>query len=108
MTAIAQIYFAVFGLLTLAGGIMGYVKANSLPSLIAGGVAGILLMVGAWLITWGARPILMGLGLISLALAVRFVPIFLDKKAFMPGGLMAILSVIGVIAALCALFVPSK
>ena len=31
----AKIYFVIFGLLTIAGGIMGYVKARSVVSVIA-------------------------------------------------------------------------
>ena len=62
MIAFAKIYFLIFGLLTLAGGIMGYVKANSVASLIAGGLSGILLMAGAWMMDSSARPILMGWG----------------------------------------------
>ena len=31
----AKIYFIIFGLLTIAGGIMGYVKAGSVASIIA-------------------------------------------------------------------------
>ena len=37
----AKIYFISFGILTIAGGIIGYVKAASLPSIIAGGITGI-------------------------------------------------------------------
>jgi len=108
MIAFAKIYFLVFGLLTLAGGIMGYVKANSLPSLIAGGLSGILLIVGGWLVSTNARPILMGLGLISLVLAVRFVPAFINTMKPMPAGMMAVLSVVGVVLAGWALFGPAK
>ena len=43
----AKIYFIVFGALTIIGGIIGYVKAGSLPSIIAGSIAGILLLLGA-------------------------------------------------------------
>ena len=32
----AKIYFIIFGLLTIAGGILGYVKAGSTASIIAG------------------------------------------------------------------------
>ena len=46
----AKIYFFVFGILTIAGGIVGYVKAGSTPSIIAGSIAGILLLIGGWLI----------------------------------------------------------
>jgi uncharacterized membrane protein (UPF0136 family) len=31
-----KIYFIIFGVLTIAGGIIGYVKAGSVPSIIAG------------------------------------------------------------------------
>ena len=41
----AKIYFIVFGLLTIAGGIVGYVKAGSVASIIAGGITGVLLLV---------------------------------------------------------------
>jgi len=105
---IPKFYFLVFGLLTIAGGIMGYVKANSMPSLIAGGVAGILLTAGAIILTSGGRPVLMGLGLISLVLAIKFVPGFISTMKMMPAGLMSVLSVIGVVIAAWALFAPAK
>ena len=108
MIAFAKIYFLVFGLLTLAGGIMGYVKANSMPSLIAGGVSGILLAVGALMMGSNTRPILMGLGLISLVLAIKFVPAFINTMKPMPAGLMAVLSVVGLVLAGWALFGPAK
>jgi uncharacterized membrane protein (UPF0136 family) len=108
MIAFAKIYFLVFGVLTLAGGIMGYVKANSMPSLIAGGISGILLIVGALMMSSNARPVLMGLGLVSLVLAIKFVPDLVKKMTFMPAGMMAVLSVVGVVLAGWALFGPSK
>jgi len=46
----AKIYFLIFGVLTIAGGIIGYVKAGSTPSIIAGSITGILLLIGAWLL----------------------------------------------------------
>ena len=36
----AKIYFVIFGLLTIAGGIVGYVKAGSVASVIAGAITG--------------------------------------------------------------------
>ena len=45
----AKIYFIIFGILTIAGGIAGYVKAGSMASIIAGSISGILLLVAAWL-----------------------------------------------------------
>ncbi len=108
MMAIAKVYFIVFGLLTLAGGIIGYVKAGSMPSLVAGGISGILLLVGALMMASYARPVLAGLALISLVLAIRFVPAFASTGKIMPAGIMAVLSVVGLALAGFALFGPAK
>jgi len=98
-----KIYLFVFGALTIAGGVMGYVKASSMPSLIAGGIAGILLLIAGALIS--SKPqvgLILGL-VISLALAGRFVPVFLKTHSFMPAGMMSILSVIGIVMTILAL-----
>jgi uncharacterized membrane protein (UPF0136 family) len=52
----AKIYFIIFGLLTIAGGIMGYVKAGSVASIIAGAITGVLLIVAAFLLPNIASP----------------------------------------------------
>jgi uncharacterized membrane protein (UPF0136 family) len=98
----AKIYFIVFGLLTIAGGIIGYVKAGSLPSIIAGAIAGILLLIAAFLLPenqlWG-----LGLALFtSLLLAAQFVPKFIRTGKVMPAGMMSILSVIGIVIGIVA------
>ena len=98
----AKIYFIVFGLLTIVGGVMGYVKAGSTASLIAGSISGILLLVAAFLLP---HNIAIGLALaavVSIALAGRFVPAFLKTHQIMPAGLMSVLSVIGIIMAIVA------
>jgi len=43
----------IYGILVLLGGIMGYVKAISYPSLLAGGILGILLIVSTFLMKQG-------------------------------------------------------
>ncbi len=98
----AKIYFIIFGLLTIAGGVMGYARAGSMASIIAGSISGILLLVAAFLLPGNVVAGLALAGLISLALAGRFLPGFIKTGAFMPAGLMSILSVIGVIVALVA------
>lgn len=91
------VYLYVFGVLTIAGGIVGYVKAKSRASLIAGGVAGALLLVSGYLTGTTGRPgLLLGLGL-SLMLAGRFVGTFIKTRKVMPAGLMSVLSVVGVV-----------
>jgi uncharacterized membrane protein (UPF0136 family) len=95
-----RIYFLVFGLLTIAGGIVGYAKAGSVVSIIAGSVAGILLIVAALLLP-GQRVagLIMAL-IISLLLAAQFIPKFVRTGKVMPAGLMSLLSAIGIAVAL--------
>lgn len=98
----AKIYFIIFGLLTIVGGVMGYVKAGSTASLIAGSISGILLLVAAFLLP---SYLVVGLALgavVSILLAARFVPVFLKTHQVMPAGLMSVLSVIGIIMAIVA------
>lgn len=63
---------AGYGVLSLAGGVMGYVKAKSRASLLAGGVSGVVLIGSALLAT---RHPVAGLALasvVSAALVARF------------------------------------
>ncbi len=90
-----KIYYIVFALLTIACGIIGFVNANSRASLIAGTVSGALLLLAAYLFPHRAVVALtIGL-LVSVLLAGKFVPDFIHKKAPVPGGLMAVLSIVG-------------
>ena len=102
MIGAAKIYFIIFGILTIAGGIVGYVKAGSVVSVIAGSVAGILLLLAAWLMPDHQAAGLIVALLVSLPLAGQFVPKFFKTYKVMPAGLMSALSVIGIIVALAA------
>ena len=97
-----KIYFIIFGVLTIAGGIVGYVKAGSMASIIAGSIAGVLLLVAAFLLPEHRAAGLATAFIISLLLAVQFVPKFLRTGRVMPAGMMSILSAIGIIAAIVA------
>jgi uncharacterized membrane protein (UPF0136 family) len=96
----AKIYFIVFGLLTIAGGVVGYVKAGSTASIIAGAITGVLLLVAAFLLPEHRVAGLATAVIVSLVLAAQFVPKFLRTGRIMPAGLMSVLSVIGIIAAI--------
>jgi uncharacterized membrane protein (UPF0136 family) len=97
-----KIYFIIFGLLTIAGGVMGYAKVGSTASLIAGSISGILLLVAAFVIPSSPVPgIILG-GIVSLLLIGYFLPKFLSTHALMPAGMMSLLSIIGVIMAVLA------
>ena len=97
-----KIYFVIFGILTIAGGIMGYIKAGSVASIIAGSVTGVLLLVAAFLLAEHRATGLATAFIVSLLLAAQFVPKFLRTGRVMPAGIMSILSVIGIIVALVA------
>jgi uncharacterized membrane protein (UPF0136 family) len=104
MLDLVRIYLFVFGILTAIGGVMGFVKAKSRASLVAGGVSGALLLVAGYLM--GSANVQVGLilgGVLSVALAGRFVPSFLKTKKVMPAGLMAALSLVGIIATILGL-----
>jgi uncharacterized membrane protein (UPF0136 family) len=98
----AKIYFIVFGVLTIAGGIVGYVKAGSVASIIAGSITGVLLLVAALLLPTHRTIGLATALLVSVLLAAQFLPKFLRTGRVMPAGMMAILSVVGIIAAIVA------
>ena len=104
MLAPAKIYFLVFGILTIAGGIIGYVKAGSTPSIIAGSIAGSLLLIGAWLIPEHRAAGLIIILIVSILLALQFIPKFIRTGKAMPAGMMSILSAIGLVVAIVAWF----
>ena len=96
----AKIYFVVFGLLTIAGGVVGYAKAGSVASIIAGAITGVLLLVAAFLLPEHRVAGLATALIVSLLLAAQFVPKFLRTGRVMPAGIMSLLSVIGIITAI--------
>lgn len=105
MLELVRIYLFVFGVVTIAGGVMGFVKAKSRASLIAGSISGIALLAAGWLIG-GSSTTTTGLALgfaISLALAGRFGNAFRQTKKVMPAGLMAGLGVAGVVLTILGL-----
>jgi uncharacterized membrane protein (UPF0136 family) len=97
-----KIYFIIFGLLTIAGGVMGYVKAGSTASIIAGSISGVLLLVAAFLLPGQAVAGLTIAIIVSLLLAGRFLPAFFRTGKLMPDGMMALLSVLGIVFAVVA------
>jgi uncharacterized membrane protein (UPF0136 family) len=102
MIGAARIYFIVFGILTIVGGIIGYVKAGSTISLVAGSISGVLLLIAAWLIPEQQAAGLIMAVVVSLLLAGQFVPKFFRTFKMMPAGLMSVLSVVGIIVAIAA------
>ena len=97
-----KIYFIFFGLLTIVGGTIGYVKAGSTISLIAGAITGILLLVAAFLLPGHVVIGLLLVGFISFLLAAQFLPAFIRGGKMMPAGMMSLLSILGIVFAITA------
>jgi uncharacterized membrane protein (UPF0136 family) len=85
----------IYAILIAIGGIMGYVKAQSIPSLIAGVVAGLFLAGSAIAMMKDAYQAGWWIALIvTIALLVRFGMAAMNEFKMMPGGMVIILSLI--------------
>ena len=92
---IAPITLGIYAVLLGAGGLVGYLKAGSRASLIAGSISAVVALAALWLSmsykNWG-----IALGLIlSISLFILFGYRYAVKtRKFMPSGLLAIASLI--------------
>jgi uncharacterized membrane protein (UPF0136 family) len=94
----------IYGIFVAVGGIMGYAKAQSFASLIAGGISGLVLVVAAVIMLKGSNQMIqIGWWIaltVSLLLLMNFGMRAISNFKMMPGGLMIILSVISIIVLL--------
>jgi uncharacterized membrane protein (UPF0136 family) len=97
----AKIYYFVFAALTAVGGYIGFTKGSK-ASLIAGLISAALLATGAALIPAQQKVGLILALVTSLLLAGRFLPAFLEKKTWMPAGLMSVLAIAGLVIGILA------
>ena len=85
----------VYGALLVVGGVIGYTKAGSRPSLIMGTLSGLLAIL---LSTWGLHghdlPALFLLGGEAIVLSAFFYTRYANSKKFMPAGMMTAVSAI--------------
>ena len=90
----------IFGIVSIVMGLLGFLRAKSKASLIAGGISGVLLIVSSQL----AAPTGLWMGLVvSVLLLGRFLPTFLKTKKFYPAGIMALLALISTVLGALAL-----
>lgn len=90
---LASVVVVFYGLFNLVGGILGYVKAKSRASLIAGSFSGIVLLACAYRIRMGSMiASFTSLG-IALLLGLRFLGTWFKTRRVMPDLLMILLSV---------------
>lgn len=82
-----------YAALVISGGVVGFIKAGSAASLVAGLAFGLLAGIGAYLTSKNSRNVWVSLG-VSGALAVVMGIRFLNSWKFMPAGMMALTSVL--------------
>ena len=97
ITQIALNYIPFMAILVLAGGVMGFIKAKSKPSLIAGVVSAILLLAdyGGLAVSGRIKESLIGAFIIYTLLDTVFAMRLQKTRKFMPAGLILIFCVIG-------------
>jgi uncharacterized membrane protein (UPF0136 family) len=83
-----------YGILAIAGGIMGYIQARSRVSLVSGSISGLLLILAAYFQlqgqTWGSILAVLVTGILVVVFAVRLA----KTRKFMPAGLMTTLGML--------------
>lgn len=90
---LGQVALLVYAVLLGAGGLIGFLKAGSRPSLIAGGVSGAIALVSLALTYLGGLGFWLGL-ILAVAMTITFSLRFRKTGKFMPSGLLAGVSVL--------------
>ena len=90
-------YCIAFGLISIIFGFLGFLRAKSKASLIAGGISGVLLILAGLMMLQGARwGLYLGFG-VCVLLLLRFLPTFLKTKRIYPAGIMGALALVGTV-----------
>jgi uncharacterized membrane protein (UPF0136 family) len=90
-----HITLGIYAVLLAAGGIMGFVKARSRPSLIAGLASSAAAFVALWLSTLGNRFVIpLGMTLACFLFVFFGYRYALRNRLFMPNGMMAVVSLV--------------
>ncbi len=102
-TSNLAVIVCVYGALVLIGGVMGWAKAKSRPSLIAGLIGGLALLIAGGAISRGIAAGTYAALAIALLLAVVMGIRFAKTKKLMPAGLVTALSVVVALLVVVAL-----
>ena len=94
----ATMIVAAYGAFSAIGGVIGYVKAKSTASLIAGGASGALLLLCAYGMRQHQPAAAWGSLVIAVALGARFLGTWLKKPRVMPDLLMVLFGAATVLA----------
>lgn len=92
MTALVVL---LYGILVAVGGVMGYVKAGSVASLVSGGGAGLILLGASVAMMRGSYALGWWISLfVALLLLGRFGMAAMNDFKLMPGGMVIAMSLI--------------
>ena len=100
LITIEAIAILLYGLLSLGGGILGYVKSGSKVSLISGSISGSLLVVLAILAVLGNPWAYLIAAIVVALLVVTFSIRFFKTRSFMPAIPMIALGVTALVVIL--------
>ena len=87
----------VYGVIMILGGIMGFVKVGSKASLISGVGMGLALLASGFGVWRGSADSLAVALVIAALLVVIFAIRYAKTRRFMPGGMLAVLSLVAVV-----------
>ena len=87
----------IYGVIMILGGIMGFVKVGSKASLISGVGMGLALLASGFGVSHGNRDSLVAALVIAALLVVIFAIRYAKTRRFMPGGMLAVLSLVAVV-----------
>jgi uncharacterized membrane protein (UPF0136 family) len=91
---VGQVALGVYAVLLAVGGVIGYVKAGSKPSLVAGIGSAVLALI-CLVLSKSQPPVGLGLGaLLAACLLVVFTMRFAKSRKFMPGGMLMAISLV--------------
>lgn len=96
---IAVALTAAYGLIALIGGLIGYLMAGSLASLIAGGVSGLLLISSALVARQRPAAGFIAALILSFLLVARFINAAITAGSLAPVAAVMILGGVAVLAA---------
>lgn len=98
----------IYGILLIVGGIIGFLKANSMRSLITGIISALLIFIACKFGNSNPKAGYLYIAAISILLAMFFLIKFSTKHLFMPSGLMLILSTITFVVAARSYLLKNK
>ncbi len=106
--SLGQIVLLVYAVLMIVGGVIGYARAGSLPSLVSGVVTGVVLVL-CWLLSRQSPAAGFGLGAVTcFALSLLFIyRVWTTGKPMPAGGLLAISIIALVLLVVAAVRAPS-